>query len=238
MHTSLLSAASQSPVAQASAAYACPPAPPPSNLVATLADGAELHRFDVSSPAFERDVLALRSAVYQRPAAECRDHFDDTALHYVLYDHGTPIYALRSNLASAGPIECEEMYPADFVARFRHCLSSSGRLVRNPGQPSGRRRTAAFLAAAFSDLSTFGARMDIANAIAKLLPYYREQGMMRLRVPTFRHPTWNTVSHILVLLLNPDLPGTINAHLDRVPNPLSPSDLGPICAPIQIQRYA
>ncbi|WP_428262121.1 hypothetical protein [Haliangium sp.] len=237
MHTSPLNAAPQSPAARAYQDHACPPAPVHSTVVA-IVDGAELHRFDVSSPAFERDVLPLRSAVYKRPATECRDHFDDDGLHYVLYDHGSPIYGFRSNLASAGPIECEEMYPAEFVERFRHCLSSSGRLVRDPAQPSSRDRTAAFLAALFSDLSRFGVRMDLLNAIPKLLPYYHQQGLMRLRVPPFRHPTWNTESHILVLLLNPDLPGAINAHLDPISDPLTPADLGPICAPIDIQRHA
>lgn len=199
-------------------------APLPSCKIADLGEGRELVRMRATAPAFERDVLPLRAKVYGRPAAACRDAFDEDGEHYVSYQHGVPMYAVRVTRASESPIECEECYPAELIERFRDCLVSCGRFVRNPDVPGGAARASDFLAACWADLIARGVRIEISNATDRLLPYYRTFGYTTLRVPTFRHPVWHTESYTICFIADPTLPGSVNARLPAVVDP-APSSI-------------
>lgn len=200
-------------------------AEPLTRFIATTESGSDVYRMSAKAPEFARDVLALRSAVYGRPADECRDAIDEYSEHYVAYTRGIPHYAGRSTRAAAGPIECQECYPWQIISRFRDRLCSNGRFVRNPEIAGGREHSTQFMAAAWNDLIACGIRVDIANATDKLLQYHNGFGYAWLQVPTFIHPAFGTVSHTLILTADPQNHGIIPKYFPPVSDPVRLSDL-------------
>ncbi len=193
----------------------------------TTANGGEVVRLSSKDPAFESDVLVLRSRIYGRPVSECRDEFDEYSDHYVLYTQGIPHYASRVTRAALGPIECEEFYPQELLRRFRDRLSSSGRLIRNPSLSGGPEQLIHFYIAAWRDLIDKGIRVDIGNVTRHFLRYQNAFGYTPLDVPTFRHPVFDTESYTLVLTVDPENPGSLPASFPRdVDGVVRLSDLG------------
>ncbi|ACY13975.1 hypothetical protein Hoch_1421 [Haliangium ochraceum DSM 14365] len=190
--------------------------------------GDDLYRMSSSAPAFA-DVLRLRSLVYGRPTAACRDDFDASAEHYVSYRGAVPVCAVRIHRASTGPIECEAHYPSRILEHFRARLSSGGRLLRNPELPASPAHTRDFVAACWVDQLNRGTRVDIVNAVERLVPYYRIWGYHKLPVPSFRHPRWGTESHNLCFLPGSASPGSLRQRLPKLSDSVQMSDIIELC---------
>ncbi|WP_045118753.1 hypothetical protein [Haliangium ochraceum] len=199
-------------------------AAPESEWVGPLEGGGALRCMRASSPAF-RDVLMLRSMVYGRPASACRERFDDAADHYVSYRGAVPVYALRVSHASRGTFECERQYPPHLVERFRTRLVSSGRLVRNPVVPGSAERLRHFLAGCWADICSWGARIEVTNVLAQMLPFYQTLGYFALPMPPFQHPLWEREGFAVCFLANPALPGAINGGLDDLDDVIAMSEI-------------
>jgi hypothetical protein len=87
------------------------------------------------------------------------------------------------------------------------------------------RHTGAACRDAFDDLIARGVRLEISHAIDELLPYHRSLGYIPLRVPAFLHPVWGTVSRTLCFLADRMLPGSVNARLPVVADPVPVSGI-------------
>jgi hypothetical protein len=154
-------------------------------------------RVSVSEPAYE-DVLSVRSSAYGFPARQTIAAIDAYSELYCAYVGGRPVASITATRAACGTLDCEQYYPADFVAHFRSKLSSTARYCRIADQTVAPAVLQLMIGIALRDQVELGARVFIGNCQPEYLNYYLRLGYQLIAGYAFTHPRWNTRSLVLV----------------------------------------
>lgn len=149
------------------------------------------------------DIMAIRTS--RSSVHQAGDPSDASADHYLAVVDGRPLACMRVQQARRGRLDCEDHYPAAFVARFRGVIGSASRLVRRADAkacPDVMRR---FVAAVWRDQYRDGIRVDLINVHVPMVPYYETMGYELVAGSAFVHPRLQTSSMVMAMLAEPSV---------------------------------
>lgn len=150
-----------------------------------------------------QDITAIRTS--RSGIHQAGDASDANADHYLAVVDGQPLACMRVNQARRGRLDCEDHYPAAFVAKFRGVIGSASRLVRRADAkacPDVMRR---FVAAVWRDQYQDGIRVDLINVHTPMVPYYESMGYEQVAGSAFVHPRLRTSSLVMAMLAEPSV---------------------------------
>lgn len=146
------------------------------------------------------EVLRIRQTPAERTRAACVDAHDLTADHYLLADQRQTLAAMWVNQAHRGPLDCEAFYPAPLLDKWRPCIGSASRLVRDQSIPACPGAVVRFIKEVWRHQYATGMRVDIINCHEPMEPFYLRLGYRRVANSNFSHPRLSTPSFVMILV--------------------------------------
>ena len=154
-------------------------------------------RLNDSGAAYD-DLLSVRAQAYGLPPRATVATIDGYSELYCGYIEERPVVAFAATRAESGPVDCEEFYPASFMAAFRAKLTSTTRYCRVPDSNLKAQLASRFIGLVLRDQAELGVRAFIGNTQPHMLNYYSRMGYELISGHEFIHPRWKTRSLVLV----------------------------------------
>lgn len=146
------------------------------------------------------EVLRIRKTSAGSAKTVCVDEYDLFADHYLLADQSQTLATMRVNQAQRGPLDCENYYPDSFLQKWRACIGSASRLMRDQSIHACSSAIVLFIKEVWRHQYDNGMSVDIINCHEPMEPFYLRLGYRRVANSHFVHPRISTPSFVMMLV--------------------------------------